>query len=374
VDFDPVPADDPRRLAVRTWLAARSPDGPTARELADAGYVAPHWPAPWGLGADPDEQVVIDEELAAAGVERPDNPIALGWAGPTILAGGTPEQHQRWLPGILDGSEEWCQLFSEPEAGSDLASLRTRAERDGDDYVVNGQKIWSTWADRSDWGILLARTDPAAPPHRGISYFVVDMRSPGIEVRPIVEMTGGNHFNETFLTDVRVPVDQRIGAENGGWRLAKVTLGNERVSLSSGGVLWGMGPTSPEAMAELARLGVPDPPSRQRVGQVHTEALVIDLLGRRTMAEMQRGGEPGAFASVRKTLADEHGQHLMGLVHDLSGTDGLVGMQDSQAEELDPWHWGYLFSRALTIGGGTSEVQRDIIAEQLLGLPREPRP
>src|SRR6185369_418817 len=153
--------------------------------------------------------------------------IGLGWAGPTIVAAGTLEQQRWWLPGILDGSESWCQLFSEPEAGSDLASLRTRATRVDDHYVVNGQKLWSTWANRSDWGILLARTDPDAPAHRGISYFVVDMRSPGIEVRPIIEMTGGNHFNETFLTDVVIPEDQRIGAENDGWALAKVTLGNE---------------------------------------------------------------------------------------------------------------------------------------------------
>ena len=374
MDFDRPAPDDPRRLAVRGWVAAHSSTGgPTAGELAASGYAAPHWPAPWGCDADPDEQVIIDEELDAAGVVRPDNPIALGWAGPTIVAGGTPEQQQRWLPGILDGSASWCQLFSEPEAGSDLASLRTRAERDGDTYVVNGQKIWSTWADRSDWGILLARTDADAPPHRGISYFVLDMRSPGVEVRPIVEMTGGNHFNETFLTDVRIPVDQRIGPEHGGWRLAKVTLGNERVSLSDGGVLWGMGPTSDEVMAEVRRIGVADPVRRQQVARVHTEALVIRLLGHRIMTAMQQSGEPGPFASVRKTLADEHGQHLMALVRDLHGTDALVGRQDHHAEELDPWHWGYLFSRALTIGGGTSEVQRDIIAEQLLGLPREPR-
>ena len=374
MDFDRPAPDDPRRLAVRGWVAAHSSTGgPTAVELAASGYAAPHWPAPWGCDADPDEQVIIDEELDAAGVVRPDNPIALGWAGPTIVAGGTPEQQQRWLPGILDGSASWCQLFSEPEAGSDLASLRTRAERDGDTYVVNGQKIWSTWADRSDWGILLARTDADAPPHRGISYFVLDMRSPGVEVRPIVEMTGGNHFNETFLTDVRIPVDQRIGPEHGGWRLAKVTLGNERVSLSDGGVLWGMGPTSDEVMAEVRRIGVADPVRRQQVARVHTEALVIRLLGHRIMTAMQQSGEPGPFASVRKTLADEHGQHLMALVRDLHGTDALVGRQDHHAEELDPWHWGYLFSRALTIGGGTSEVQRDIIAEQLLGLPREPR-
>ena len=380
MDFQAPAEDDPRREAVRSWLAGHA--SPSAAELARAGYVAPHWPPPWGLGADPIEQVIIDDELQRAGVERPDNPIAIGWAGPTIVAGGTREQQERWLPGILDGSQEWCQLFSEPDAGSDLASLRTQAVRDGDSYLVNGQKIWSTWADRSDWGILLARTDPDAPAHRGISFLVVDMRAPGIEVRPIVEMTGGNHFNETFLTDVRIPVGHRIGPENGGWRLAKVTLGNERVSLSAGGVLWGMGPTSVACLDEIRAGGVADPMLRQRAapmlrqraGRAEAERVIIGLLGHRIMAEVQRTGEPGPFASVRKTLTDEHGQHLMSLVKDLHGAEGMLGVQDATAENVDPWHWGYLFSRALTIGGGTSEVQRDIIAEQLLGLPREPRP
>ncbi len=365
-DGQPAP-DHSVRDELRAWLAAH-PD-PSASDLAEGGWVAPHWPLPWGRGADADEQLAIEDELARAGVTRPDNPIALGWAGPTIVAGGTDQQQRRWLPGILDGSEQWCQLFSEPEAGSDLAALRTRAERDGDRYVVNGQKIWSTWADRSDWGILLARTDPDAPPHRGISYFVVDMRSPGIEVRPIVEMTGGNHFNETFLTDVVVPADQRIGPEGAGWALAKVTLGNERVSLSEGGVLWGMGPTSAEALAHLRDLDLTHPASRRRYAELYTEALVLRLLGDRVVA-----GDPGPFASVRKAIADEHGQHVMALVKDVGGAAGMLGVQDATAEEVDVWHWGYLFSRALTIGGGTREVQRNIVAEQLLGLPREPRP
>ena len=340
-------------IDVRAWLAEHpDPDGPA---LAAAGLVAPHWPPPWGLGADADQQLDIQRVLAEAGVALPDNPIGIGWAGPTILAGGTAEQQERWLPGILDGSTFWCQLFSEPEAGSDLASLRCRAERDGDDYVVNGQKIWSTWANRSDWGILLARTDPAAPKHKGISYFVVDMRTPGIEVRRIIEMTGGNHFNEVFLTDVRVPVGHRIGPEHGGWPLAKVTLANERVSLSEGGALWGMGPTTDELWTHLDPLD--DAVLRQRAARVRTERVVLDRLH-----------EP----SVRKTLADVHGQHVMGLAKDVRGPHGMLGIQDEEAEHRDVWHWGYLFSRALTIGGGTSEVQRNIIGERLLGLPREP--
>jgi len=377
MDFALSAEDDPRRLLFRAWLADHP--RPDRAALAAAGLIAPHWPPPWGLGADAEHQLIVDDELCRAGVPPaaavdPGGQIGLGWAGPTILAGGTPEQNERWLPGILDGTEPWCQLFSEPDAGSDLASLRTRAERDGDHYVVNGQKIWSTWANHARWGILLARTDPDAPKHAGISYFVLDMAAPGIEVRPIIEMTGGNHFNETFLTDVHIPVDCRIGPENGGWALAKVTLGNERVSLSEGGVLWGMGPDDEAVLEELRKSGVPDPVLRQQAAAVASEAEVLRLLGQRIVTSMLAGRDPGPEASVRKTLSDSHGQHAMTLVKDRAGARGMLGRQDEHAEESDVWHWGYLFSPALTIGGGTSEVQRTIIGERLLGLPREPKP
>ncbi len=373
MDFDLPPDDDPRRKAVRAWLAGHP--APSRADLAAAGYVAPHWPEPWGLGADAEHQLIIDEELRRGGVEPIGASIAVGWAGPTIVAGGSPEQQRRFLPGILDGTDEWCQLFSEPDAGSDLASLRTTAVRDGDVYVVNGQKIWSTWANRARYGILLARTDLNVPKHKGISYFVVEMATPGIEVRKIIEMTGGNHFNETFLTDVRIPVENRIGAEGEGWRLASVTLGNERLSLSEGGVLWGMGPTSEECLAELRRRrpgGLTDPMLRQRAAAVYTETVLLRLLGFRIMTLALGGRDPGPFASIRKTLADVHGQRIMSLLKDERGPHGMLGCQDEHAEETDVWHWGYLFSRALTIGGGTSEVQRNIIGERLLGLPREP--
>jgi len=360
------------RTRLRAWLAEHpDPDGPT---LAAAGLVAPHYPPPWGVGAGPELQLLIDAELERAGVTGPDNPIGIGWAGPTLVAAGTPEQQQRWLPGLLSGTDFWSQLFSEPEAGSDLASLRTRAERDGDVYVVNGQKIWSTWADRAAYGILLARTDPAAPQHRGISYFVLDLSLPGIDVRPITEMTGQSHFNEVFLTDVRVPVDCRIGDEGDGWRLAKVTLGNERVSLSEGGVCWGMGPTSSDAFALLRDQGVADPAARQEAARLWSQAKVLELLDQRVVEAVVRGEDPTPVASLKKRLADVHGQELLTFVKDRRGPHGMLGDQGPHAEEVDVWHWAYLFSRALTIGGGTTEVLSNIIAEQLLGLPREPRP
>ena len=360
------------RAAVRAWLEAH-PE-PTPAQLADAGLVAPQYPPPWGLGAGPDLQLAVDEELTAAGITLPDNPIGVGWAGPTLVAAGTDEQRRRWLPGLLSGEDFWCQLFSEPDAGSDLAALRTTARRDGDRYVVDGQKIWSTWAGRAAYGILLARTDPEAPKHRGISYFVLDMSAPGIDVRPITEMTGQSHFTEVFLTGVEIPVDHRIGSEGDGWRLAKTTLGNERVSLSEGGVCWGMGPTSAEAF-DLLRTRAPlDPVRRQEGARLWTQARILELLGQRVVDAVQRGDDPTPVASLKKLLADVHGQELLGLVKDLGGPHGTLGVQDAHAEEHDVWHWAYLFSRALTIGGGTSEVLRGIIAEQLLGLPREPRP
>ena len=269
------------RDAVRKFLTdtldadGRPPPDWFAR-LAAAGYTAPHWPPPWGLGASPAEQLVIDEELRRARVPRPENLIGIGWAGPTLVLAGTEEQQRRWLPGLLDGSELWCQLFSEPGAGSDLASLSTTAVRDGDEWVVTGQKIWTSLAKQARFGILLARTDPAVPNHRGISYFVLDMHSPGIDIRPIRQMNGGADFNEVFLDGVRIPADNLVGAEGDGWRLAKVTLGNERVALSEEGALWGRGPTVAALVEAVKAAGrVPlDPVSRQRLAAIYTEAEV----------------------------------------------------------------------------------------------------
>jgi alkylation response protein AidB-like acyl-CoA dehydrogenase len=362
VDFELPGDDDPRRVEVRRWLHEHP--SPTGRQLAEAGYVAPHWPEPWGLGADPVHQLAIDEELKRAGVSRPANPIGIGWAGPTLIHAGTDAQKQRYLLPILSGEEIWCQLFSEPGAGSDLASLSTRAVRDGDTYVVNGQKVWTSLGHFSKFGILIARTDADAPKHKGISYFVCPMDLPGIEVRPIVDMTGVHAFNEVFFDDVRIPAENLVGEENEGWRLAKVTLGNERVSLSGEGALWGRGPTAGD-LVDLVRSrgGVSDAVMRQRVTALYIEAEVLRLIRLRTVSAVVQGRQPGPEASVRKALADEHGKHIMGLAKDLAGASGMLA--DGE------WHYGFLFSPALTIGGGTSEVQRNIIAERVLGLPHD---
>jgi len=371
VDFELPPDDDPRRAEVRAWLAANP--APSGRELAEAGLVAPHWPPPWGLGADPVHQLVIDDELRRAGVRRPVNPIGIGWAGPTLLHAGTAAQKDRYLFPLLSGEEMWCQLFSEPGAGSDLASLTTRAVRDGDEWVVTGQKIWTSLAQLARFGILIARTDPEAPKHQGISYFVCPMDAPGIDIRPIVEMTGAHMFNEVFLDEVRLPAANLVGKPGQGWSLAKVTLGNERVSLSSGGALWGQGPTGAD-LVDLVRErgGVDDPVLRDRVVRLHIESEVLRLIRLRTVSAMVQGREPGPEASIRKVLADEHGQHVFGLAKDLTGAAGMLTDRGPLGAPADLWHHGFLFAPALTVGGGTGEVQRNIVGERVLGLPHDP--
>ena len=389
MDFQMPAANDPRRVAVRDWVTAHP--RPSGAQLAQAGYVAPHWPAPWGLGSDPIEQLIIDDELSQARVRRPVNPIGIGWAGPTILYAGTEAQKDRYLSPMLSGQEFWCQLFSEPDSGSDLANLGTRAVRDGDEFVINGQKIWTSGAQYATFGILIARTDPNLPKHKGISYFICPMDAPGIEIRPITEMTGGHTFNEVFFTDVRIPAANLIGDLNDGWRLAKVTLGNERISLSTGGVLWGNGPTAIELIESIRDLGpVADPLMRQRIAKVYTEHMLLDLIRLRTLSAKLKGQQPGPEASIRKILADEHGQHVMALARDmvgasamLTGGDGTeVFVPGTDTKGLGPdkpdgglmhagWYDGFMFSQALTIGGGTGDVQRNIVAERVLGLPHD---
>lgn len=378
-DDEPPPAalleavGDPEALrpAVRSWLAANPrADG---AGLAAAGLVAPHWPPPWGLGASPASQLVIDEELRRAGVHRPINPIGIGWAGPTILVGGTAGQRSRWLPGILSGREFWCQLFSEPDAGSDLASLRTSAVLDGDEWVVHGGKIWTSYAHVARYGILLARTDRDATPQQGISYFVCPMDAPGVTVRPLVDMTGDHSFNEVFLDGVRIPRDHLVGEVNRGWALAKVTLGNERVSLSSEGVVWGRGPSADDLVAAARGAGL-RAHQRDALVRVWCEGRVLRALRARLLAAAIVGREAGPEASVRKALADEHGQHVLELAKDLAGAAGMLELAGPvpAAADAGEWHHHFLFSPALTIGGGTAAVQRNILGERALGLPREP--
>jgi len=388
MDFQVPGHDDPRRQEIRQWL--RDNPKPSGRALAEAGLVAPHWPRPYGLDADPIHQLIIDDELNQAGVRRPANPIGIGWAGPTLIYAGTQEQKDTYLLRLLSGEDFWCQLFSEPGSGSDLANLGTRGVRDGDEYVINGQKIWTSGAQFARYGILIARTNPDAPKHKGVSYFICPMDLPGIEIRPIKEMTGGSTFNEVFFTDVRIPAANLVGDQDEGWRLAKVTLGNERVSLSTGGVLWGSGPTALEMLDAVREYGpVNDPVMRQRLAAIYTEHVILDLIRMRTLSARLRNEQPGPEASIRKILADEHGQAVMEAARDLIGAWAMIRPPADNSEQaghtglgggggvglrsLDHVGWlhGYLFARSLTIGGGTGEVQRNIVAERVLGLPHD---
>jgi alkylation response protein AidB-like acyl-CoA dehydrogenase len=390
VDFDLPPEDDPRRVAVRDWLADHP--HPSGRELATAGYVVPHWPSPYGLDADPVHQLIIEVELVRAGVSRPTNPIGIGWAAPTIFMAGTEAQKERYLWPALAAEEFWCQLFSEPDSGSDLASLTTRAERDDDEWVINGSKIWTSGAHLSKFGILLARTNPDAPKRKGISYFICPMDAPGISMSPIVDMTGAHSFNQVFFADARLPADSLVGEVNDGWRLAKATLANERVSLSSGGALWGSGPSAAD-LVDLARHSRLSDVHRQDVARLWIEGEILRLVQLRSLSARLAGRAPGPEASIQKLMADEHGQRVMQIAKDLAGTSGMLtgsgpvgalpprrrgGATEIKVPEgLVPgvervWHYGYLFSPALTIGGGTWAVQRNIIAEWVLGLPRDP--
>ena len=391
MDFDAPPEDDAYRMQVRAWIEENP--NPNYKQLVDAGYVVPHWPKPYGLEAGPLEQLIIAEEMKRADIKRPQNPIGIGWAGPTILEAGTEEQKDKYLPGLLEGKDFWCQLFSEPDSGSDLANLSTRAERDGDEYVINGSKIWSSGAHVSKYGILIARTNPDAPKHKGISYFICPMDTPGISMSPIIDMTTAHSFNQVFFDDVRLTSDHLVGEEGDGWRLAKVTLANERVQLSSAGSLWGAGPSA-ELLIDLIREngGCKDPVMRQKLSALHCEAEVLRLNRLRTLSARLAGKHPGPEASIQKLLADEHGQNTLELARDIAGTSGMLegagpegevpgrmGMgvtennfRSNQFPNVDPiWHYGYLFSPALTIGGGTFAVQRNIVAEHVLGLSRD---
>jgi alkylation response protein AidB-like acyl-CoA dehydrogenase len=364
------------RAEVRAFVAdLRRHDTAEWRGLmVEAGYTAPHWPKPWGRGAGALEQLVINEELAQAGVRRPHLQIA-GWALPTIIVHGTREQQERWVATTLRGEVSWCQLFSEPGAGSDLASLTTKAERTEGGWLLTGQKVWTTMAAQADLGICLARSDAEAPRHEGITCFVVDMRAPGVDIRPLRELTGHALFNEVFLSDVFVPDDAVVGPVGEGWRAARTTLGNERVSMGSGSS-FGLGESALLALLDDdadagADAADADPTATDEAGRLLVEAQALAALGLRqtlrALGAKDGAAEPGPEASVRKLLAAEHDQKVQELGWTLLGRAGAA--TDGPAAT---WVAGYLANRCLTIAGGTSEIQRNVIAERLLDLPRDP--
>jgi alkylation response protein AidB-like acyl-CoA dehydrogenase len=292
-------------------------------------------------------QLMIDQELRRAGINRPDLSIG-AWAAPTIIQFGTAEQRDRFVLPTLRGELTWCQLFSEPEAGSDLASLRTKASRTDGGWLLHGQKVWTSLAAEADWAICLARTDSEAPKHRGITYFLVDMRAAGITIRPLREITGDNRFNEVFLDGVFVPDDCVVGAIGDGWRLARATLANERVAMGSGSSL---GETV-ERLLEHAS----DPVTVQRLGALVCQGLAVSLVDHRATLRRLRGQDPGAESSVRKLIGVRHRQDVAELAFELLGDEAL---------------YEFLLTRCLSIAGGTSQVLLNVIGERILGLPRE---
>ena len=330
--------------------------------VVDGGYFVPHWDEPWGRNAGAVEQLVIDEEFKRTKIRRPHLQIG-AWAAPTIAAYGTLEQQERWVRPTLVGEINWCQLFSEPEAGSDLAALRTTATKADGGWLINGQKVWTSFAREADWGMLIARTNPTAPKHMGITYFVIDMKNTeGLDIRPLKEMTGLEMFNEVFMNDVFVPDDNVIGEVDDGWTLTRTTLANERVAMGSGSSFGG----GLEALLMLCA-DLPMDEHMSELGGLVAESHTVALLGLRSTARSLSGAKPGPEASVRKLLGVEHDQRTQEFGLGLLGPEGATTVGRAQQ-----WTFGFLANRCLTIAGGTSEIQRNVIGERLLGLPRDP--
>jgi alkylation response protein AidB-like acyl-CoA dehydrogenase len=325
--------------------------------LVEAGLVMPHWPAPYGRGADPMTGLVISEELRRAGLESPDLAIG-GWAVPTLLQHGTQEQIDRFAWPTLRGEVIWCQLFSEPGAGSDLAALRTTAKKVDSGWVLRGQKVWTSLGDKANWAICLARTDADAPKHRGISYFLVDMRSAGLEVRPLVQITGEARFSEVFLDDVFVPDDGVVGALNNGWKIARSTLSTERVAMGGNGI----GPVLEALIAKLPATGPGAELLNDRLGGFIADAIAGLYLEQRDAVRMLAGGDPGAQSSVRKLVGVRHRQAVAEFAVE---TAGPTGAQDSAVAKE------FLLTRCLSIAGGTEQILLTVAGERILGLPRD---
>jgi alkylation response protein AidB-like acyl-CoA dehydrogenase len=374
------------RAAVRGFCAehdpAVTPRGAFLSARFDAGLAAVHYPVGHGgRGLPRALQPAAEDEFARAGSPRPDqryNPIGVGMAAPTIIAFGTGEQQSRWLKPLWLGEEIWCQLFSEPGAGSDLAGLATRAVRDGDEWIVNGQKVWTSLAHHARWGLLLARTDPDVPKHAGLTYFVVDMHAPGVEVRPLRQLTGEAEFNEDFLTDVRVPDANRLGEAGAGWRVANATLMNERVSIGNATSV----PRETGTIGFAAATWRQHPELRthdlhQRLLALWAQAEVARLAGERLRQQLA-AGQPGPEGSAGKLTFARLNQDISGFELELLGAEGLTYddwtmHRDTSSDYARGAGYRFLRSKGNSIEGGTSEIMRNIIAERVLGLPAEPR-
>ncbi len=386
------PAQEAFRTELRDWLGAHLPaDRPPddederrvfqrawQRELAAGGWVGIQWPREHGgRGASLEEQIIFTEEMARARAPEILDAVAVNIVGSVLLHAGTPAQQQRWLPRILPADEVWCLGFSEPNAGSDLASLRCRADRDGDAWVVSGQKVWSSKAHFADWLLLLVRTDQDAPRHKGISCLVVDMHAPGVTWRPLVQISGRREFNEVFLDEVRVPVENTIGPVNAGWPLIRTALAHER------GTLWAFDfkirlQNGALALADLYRRardggagrGGDLATLRGDVAQAYIESQVFAAHTLRTLPRLHAGEGAGADAALQKLFGSEVQQRACEVGMALAGTYAQLGIGEAHAVDRGEWQERYLYSRSVTISSGTSEVLRTLLAQQALGLPR----
>ena len=361
--------DDDESAAFEATLADVATQKAFQAALCDAGLAGITWPAPWGQGLTAEHQRVFNEETGGYELPTTVYTIGLGMVIPTMIEFGTDAQRERYVAKALRGEEIWSQLFSEPGAGSDVASLQMRAERDGDEWILNGQKVWTTGAQLSDYGAVIARTNPDNPKHRGITMFIIDFKAPGVEIRPLRQMNGGAGFNEVFFTDVRIPDTNRIGEVDDGWRCAIAMLMNERVAIGSGG--GGGRSAGVKPLVELARRrGVlNDPVVRQGIADVYIRTQIMGYIGQRTRAAVKAGKAPGPEGSIAKLA----GALLMRRTSDLGIAIAGAGGQAWEDKRDSRWALGVLSAPAARIAGGTDEVQRNIIGERVLGLPKEPQ-
>lgn len=365
------------RDELRTWFADNQPDDEPVgdedahyqwrcafqRRMADDGWAAVHWPVQYGgRGATLTQSAIFFEELGRSGAPLPANVLGLLLAGPTIMAWGTEEQRERYLNPILTAEEIWCQGFSEPDAGSDLAAVKTRAVRDGDDWVVTGQKVWTSGAQYSKWCMLVARTDADAAKHKGLSYFLMDMNQAGVEVRPLRQITGESEFNELFIDGARIPHENLLGGEGNGWKVALTTLMNERAGLAFF-LQVRMRQLLDQLIAVADQRGLlDDPVVAARLGELHLKAEVLRLTAYRGLTAIEKYGQPGPEGSLTKWMWSQTNQQLTQFAADLIGPGALtVG---------SPWAYELLRARGNSIEGGTTEVLKNIVAERVLGLPK----
>jgi alkylation response protein AidB-like acyl-CoA dehydrogenase len=390
MDFEDTAEERAFREEARSWLEANAP---TETEMAgmddmarakfwqkrkaDAGWACISWPQEYGgRGANAIQQVILSQEEAK--VSAPDTRVFLigqGMAAPTMMTWGKEEDKKRFIPRLASGEDIWCQLFSEPAGGSDLAALRTKAERDGDDWIINGQKIWTSGAHYSDWGILVLRTDPNVAKHKGLSYFFLDMKSPGIEIKPIKQISGDANFNEVYFTDVRVSDAQRLGEVGQGWQVALTTLMNERASIGAGG--GGTAFASVKRLAESVNIGdqpaIQDSHVRARLASWYVQEAGLKYTIYRTLSALSRGDIPGPENSIGKLVAAKKSQDMASFAMDLLEQQGIVRDAEQDTAFAALFQDTYMAVPGSRIAGGTDEIMANIIAERVLGLPQEPR-